>query len=55
MWNLRIGDIVAGVEKMCPNCRFFYMTGKTEWEDHPKCVDCVKRGGFENNWMQKVE
>lgn len=44
---------MTGAAKSYPECRFFYLTGKTEWEDHPKCVNCIKRGGFEDNWKSK--
>lgn len=43
----------AAVERTCPNCEFFYLHGKTEWEDHPKCNDCSHRGGMVDNWKER--
>jgi DNA-directed RNA polymerase subunit RPC12/RpoP len=45
----------ATVEHICPNCEFFYLHGKSEWEDHPKCTDCSHRGGMVDNWKERAQ
>ncbi len=43
------------LEKICPNCEYFYLHGRSEWEDHPKCEDCTRRGGVNDNFKEKSE
>jgi len=42
------------VERICPNCVHFYEHGKSDIEDAKECRDCSHRGGFEDNWKDKV-